>query len=332
MKIIKQMRLTAALLAVLMVAVLAAGCGGAKKEAEAPKYPTKQVNMIIAFTAGGSSDVQARIVEKYWKKNFNEQPLVFDYKTGAGGQVGFTEIVRAKNDGYTIGGINVPHIAIQSLSPQATFKIEDFAYIAQVVVDPTLLAVKADSPIKDIKGFIDEAKKKNGKMTVGIVGTFTAHHLALLQLQEVLGITVTPVPFTGAADQNVALMGGHIDAMIGNLNDVMRDLSKFKLLAIATENRHEWVKDVPTFKEQGYNFLSDIRRGFAAPKGIDQATLTRLRDGFKAICNDPAYIEDMKKIGQPHAYLNGDEFEKVTKQYFDTSKTLVEKYGLNKKQ
>lgn len=328
----KRMRLTVALFLVLFVAAIAGGCGGTKKEAAAPKYPTKQVNTIIAFTAGGSSDVQARIVEKYWKKHFNDQPMVFDYKVGAGGQVGFTEIARAKPDGYTIGGINVPHTAIQSLSPQATFKIEDFSYIAQVVADPNLLAVKADSPIKDLKGFIEEAKKKDGKMTVGIVGTFTAHHLALLQMQEVLGIKVTPVPFTGAADQNVALMGGHIDAMIGNLNDVMRDLTKFKLLAIATENRHEWVKDVPTFKEQGYNFLSDIRRGFAAPKGLDPAVLNQLREGFKAICNDPAYLEDMKKIGQPSAYLNGDEFEKVTKQYYDTSKVLVEKYGLNKKQ
>lgn len=316
----------------LFVAGIAAGCADSKKEAAAPKYPTKPVNMIIAFTAGGSSDVQARIVEKYWKKHFNDQPLVFDYKTGAGGQVGFTEIVKAKPDGYTIGGINVPHIAIQSLSPQATFKVDDFAYIAQVVADPNLLVVKADSPIKDLKGFIEEAKKKNGKMTVGIVGTFTAHHLALLQLEEVLGIKVKPVPFTGAADQNVALMGGHIDAMIGNLNDVMRDLAKFKLLSIAAETRHDWVKEVPTFKEQGYNFISDIRRGFAAPKGTDPGTLKKLRDGFKTIANDPAYLEDMKKIGQPAAYLGGEEFEKVTKQYLDTYKVLVDKYGLAKKQ
>lgn len=316
----------------LFVAGIAAGCADSKKETAAPKYPTKQVNMIIAFTAGGSSDVQARIVEKYWKKQFNDQPLVFDYKTGAGGQVGFTEIVKAKPDGYTIGGINVPHIAIQSLSPQATFKVDDFAYIAQVVADPNLLVIKADSPIKDLKGFIEDAKKKNGKMTVGIVGTFTAHHLALLQMEEVLGIKVKPVPFTGAADQNVALMGGHIDAMIGNLNDVMRDLTKFKLLSIAAETRHDWVKEVPTFKEQGYNFISDIRRGFAAPKGTDPETLKKLRDGFKTIANDPAYLEDMKKIGQPTAYLGGEEFEKVTKQYLDTYKVLVDKYGLAKKQ
>lgn len=327
----KNIRLIAMLVLALFVASVASGCAGAKKEDASAKYPTKQVNMVIAFTAGGSSDVQARIVEKYWKKHFNDQPLVFDYKTGAGGQVGFTEIVRAKPDGYTIGGINVPHIAIQSLSNQATFKVDEFAYIAQVVADPNLLVVKADSPVKDLKGFIEEAKKKNGKLTVGIVGTFTAHHLALLQMEEILGIKVTPVPFTGAADQNVALMGGHIDAMIGNLNDVMRDLAKFKLISLASEQRHEWVKDVPTFKEQGYNFISDIRRGFAAPKGIDPAVLNKLREGFKKIANDPAYLEDMKKIGQPAAYLNGDEFEKVTNSYLETSKTLVEKYGLVKK-
>lgn len=327
----KNIKLIAMLVLALFAATMASGCAGTKKEDASAKYPTKQVNMVIAFTAGGSSDVQARIVEKYWKKHFNDQPLVFDYKTGAGGQVGFTEIVKAKPDGYTVGGINVPHIAIQSLSNQATFKVDEFAYIAQVVADPNLLVVKADSPIKDLKGFIEEAKKKNGKLTVGIVGTFTAHHLALLQMEEILGIKVTPVPFTGAADQNVAVMGGHIDAMIGNLNDVMRDLAKFKLISLASEQRHQWVKDVPTFKEQGYNFISDIRRGFAAPKGIDPAVLNKLREGFNKIANDPAYLEDMKKIGQPEAYLNGDEFEKVTNSYLQTSKTLVDKYGLVKK-
>ena len=125
---------------VLMTALLATlvGCSNNNQgsEGETVAYPTKPVNLIIAFTAGGSSDVQARIVEKYWKEHFNNQPLVFDYQVGAGGQVGFTEITQSKPDGYTFGGINVPHIVFQALSKQATFKTDDFAYIAQVVKDP----------------------------------------------------------------------------------------------------------------------------------------------------------------------------------------------------
>lgn len=319
----------------LVLSLLVTGCASTSSNvstaAKKVDYPTKPVDLIIAFTAGGSSDVQARIVEKYWKKVFNNQPLTFDYQVGAGGQLGFTAITKAKTDGYTIGGINIPHINLQALSPQATFKTDDFAYIAQVVKDPTLLAVKADSPIKNLQDFVAAAKSKNGKMTIGIVGTFTAHHIAALQLMDLLGIQLTLVPFTGAADENVALMGGHVDAMIGNLNDVMRDLSKFKLLGLATEQRHPWIKDVPTFKEQGVNFISDIRRGFAAPKNIDPAVLKILRDGFQKICTDPEYLKEMEKIGQPADYLNGEEFEKVVKGYNDLAKPLIQKYGLDKK-
>lgn len=310
-------------------ALLLSGCASTKSGAEA-NYPTKPINMIIAFTAGGSSDVQARIVDKYWKKEFNNQPLTFDYQTGAGGQVGFTAITKAQPDGYSVGGINVPHINLQSMSPQGTYKTEDFAYICQVVKDPNLLVLSKDSSLNTLEDFVNEAKKKDGKMTIGIVGTFTAHHVAALQLMDLLGVELTLVPFTGAADQNVALMGGHVDAMIGNLNDVMRDVSKFKFLAIASEERHEWLKDVPTFKEQGVNFVSDIRRGFAAPKNIDPATLDKLRAGFEKICNNPEYIKDMKNIGQPAEYLNGEEFGKVVNNYSEQYKPIVEKYMLKK--
>lgn len=318
-------------------ALVISGCGntgGAQKtttsEPKKVDYPTKSINLIIAFNAGGSSDVQARIFEKFWKKQFNNQSLSFDYQIGAGGQVGFTAITKAKNDGYTIGGINVPHINLQALSPQATFKTEDFAYIAQVVTDPNLLAVQSSSPIKNLNDFVAEAKKKGGNMTVATVGTFTAHHIAALQLMEKLGIKLTIVPFTGASEQNVALMGGHVDAMIGNLNDVMRDQSKFTILGLAADKRHPWLANVPTFKEQGVDFVSDIRRGFAAPKNIDPAALKILRDGFNKICNDPEYLKEMEKIGQPADYLNGEDFEKVVKQYDAAAKPLVEKYELNK--
>lgn len=318
----------ALVLSLLLISVMLLSLVGCGNKTTASIYPGKPVKLIIAFTAGGSSDVQARIVEKYWKKNFNEQPLVFDYKAGAGGQVGFTEITKAAPDGYTIGGINVPHISFQALSNTATFKVEEFAYIGQVVQDPLLLAVKKDSPINSLADFAQEAKKKEGKLNVAIVGPFTAHHIGILQLAEEMGIKVNPVIFKGAADQNVALLGGHVDAMLGNLNDVMRDLSGFKVLALAADQRHPWIKEVPTFKEQGINFQADIRRGFAAPKDIKPEVLDKLRQGFAKICQDPEYLKEMEKIGQPAAYLSGTDFEKYVLEYTKSAKAVIDKYGL----
>ncbi|MZP42017.1 tripartite tricarboxylate transporter substrate binding protein [Heliobacterium gestii] len=325
-------RKLAAIALLLAFLLMVGGCakGTTQTGAGAPgDYPTKPVSLVIAFTAGGSSDVQARIVEKYWKKQFN-QPIAFEYKVGAGGQVGFTEIARARPDGYTIGGINAPHFILQSLSPQATFKKDDFIHIAQVVNDPQMLIVNKASRVDDLDGFITEAKKREGKLTVGIVGTFTGHHMALLKMQDVLGITVTPVPFQGSADQNVALLGGHVDAIIGNLNDMMRSLDKLRPLAIAAEKRHDMVKEAPTFKELGYPFVSDIRRGFSVPAGTDPAIVKKLRDGFRNICKDPEYLKDMERIGQPAEYLSGEEFAAYCDQYDDDAKKLIEQYGLNR--
>lgn len=321
----KKVALILCVLLVCLTVLSMTGCADKKAES---LYPSKPVKMIIAFTAGGSSDVQARIVEKYWKKHFNEQPLVFEYKVGAGGQVGFTDITKAEPDGYTIGGINVPHISFQALSNTPTFKVEDFAYICQVVKDPLLLAVKKDSPINSLGEFAQEAEKKEGKLNVAIVGPFTAHHIGILQLAEEMGIKVNPVIFKGAADQNVALLGGHVDAMLGNLNDVMRDLAGFKILALAAEQRHEWLKEVPTFKEQGISFAADIRRGFAAPKTVSPEILDKLRQGLAKICSDPDYLKEMEKIGQPAAFLSGADFEKYILDYTKSAKDVIDKYGL----
>ncbi len=312
----------------LIIMLLLFSLSGCDQKHTSDNYPSKPVKLIIAFTAGGSSDVQARIVEKYWKRYFNDQPLVFEYITGAGGQVGFTEIVKAIPDGYTIGGINVPHISFQALSNTATFKVEDFAYICQVVKDPLLLAVKKDSPYNSLADFAAVAKEKDGKLNIAIVGPFTAHHIGIMQLAEEMGIQVNPVIFKGAADQNVALLGGHVDAMLGNLNDVMRDLESFKILALADEERHPWIQDVPTFIEQGVNFKADIRRGFAAPKNIDPEILQILREGMEKICNSPEYLKEMERIGQPAAYLSGEELEKYVLEYTKSAEAVIDKYNL----
>lgn len=316
------------LLLVMMMAVFS-GCG--KKEATADaKYPTKPVNLIIAFTAGGSSDVQARIVDKYWKEQFG-QNLAFQFKVGAGGQVGFTEIAKAAPDGYTIGGVNVPHLVLQALSPQATFKKDDFIMIAQVVNDPQVVAVRKTSNIKTLQQLLQEARDKDGKMTLGIVGTYTGHHVAALKFMDLTGTKYSLVPFQGAADQNVALLGGHVDVMIGNLNDVMRDIDRFTILGIAAEKRHAYIPEVVTFREQGLDFVADIRRGFAVPKNTNPAIVKKLRDGFAAIAAKPEYIKDMETIGQPSEYLSGEDFQKYIDNYHIEAQKLLEKYGLLKK-
>lgn len=316
---------------VLILALTLTGCGQQKSTSDTKeKYPTKPLNMIMAFTAGGSSDIQARIMQKYWNKYVPEQPWVFNYTTGAGGAIGFGAIAKAEPDGYTLGGVNTPHMILQPLGQGAPFSIDDYEYIAQVVTDPQVLAVEKNSPYKTWEEAIDYAKKNPNKLKVGIVGTFTGHHMMLLDLKDKAGIEVTQVVYKGAADQNAALLGKELDLIVGNVNDVMRSLDNMRVLGVASEKRSDLLPDVPTLKETGLNVVSEIRRGFVVPKGTDPEKVKFLRDAFAKIQLDPEYLADMKKAGQPIGISSGEDFDKYVHEQQEFNKKLLTKFGLIK--
>ncbi len=311
----------------IIVAVVTTFVGSALAE-----YPTKPINMVIAFSAGGSSDVQARIMQKYWNK-YAPKPWVFIYKPGAGGIIGFTEIAKARKDGYTMGGLNVPHIILQNLAQNAQFNPSDsFDYIAQVVNDPQCIAVRKDSPFKTVQEFLDHAKVNPSKVKVGLVGPLSGHHLMYLDFKEKYPEhRLTHVFYKGATDQNAALLGGEIDIMFGNLNDVMRSIDEFRVLGIAAEEKNDFLPGTPTLKEQGVDMVSDIRRCFAVPKGLPAEDLATIRKIFKEICEDPEYLADMRKSGQPAEYMDGESFAKYIDAQQQASHDALQKANLLKK-
>lgn len=328
----KKNNLIVVLILTLILSLVLVGCQKEEKESKeaAGEFPSKDITMIIPFSAGGSSDVQARIVEKYFKKEFGVNPII-TYKAGAGGEVGFTELAKSKSSGYFIGGLNVPHIILQPLSRETEFTIDSFAYIGQMVDDPQVIAVLKDSKYNTLQDLIDDAKANPGKITMGNVGTFTGHHIATLKFMDLTGTEFTIIPYKGSADEIVALQGAHIDTIMGNLNDIMRDQEKYKVLGITTKERHPLAPDWPTFSEQGVEMTSGITRLFAAPKDIDPEKLERLREGFKNIANNPEYLKDMEKIGQPAEWKDGDKVYEQIKKESEEAKALLEKFGLLKK-
>ena len=296
----------------------------------AAAYPEQPVSMIIAFTAGGSSDVQARIMQKYWDK-YVKEPWVFVYKPGAGGIIGFTEIAKAAPDGYAIGGLNVPHLVLQSLAQRAAFDAESFDYIAQVVNDPQCVVVLKGSKFKSFSEILEYARKNPNKLKVGLVGPLSGHHLMFLEFCKLFpDAKLSRVFYKGAADQNAALLGGEVDLIFGNINDVMRSIEEFNVLNVAAEKRNSFLPDVPTLKEQNINLVSDIRRIFAAPKGTSPEALAFLRKTFKKICNDPDYLSDMKKAGQPAEYMDGAATAAYIRSVQEADKKLLQEAGLLK--
>ncbi|MBS8263709.1 tripartite tricarboxylate transporter substrate binding protein [Mesobacillus boroniphilus] len=316
-------------------ALLITGCSSSVKNSatEPPKvsadegYPKQDIRNIVPFSPGGTTDTNQRIIEKFWKDYFPKS-MVIEYKPGAGGEVGFAELAKAKPNGYTMGSINTPHIILQPLGKPTQYQTDQFEILARLVHDPQVIAVKADSEIKTLDQFIQKLKDKPGSLSVGLTGHLTGDHLTALKFMSAAGVKVTTVPLPGSADQVSQLLGGHIDAIVGNVGDVTKDRSQFKILAIGTEERHEWLPDVPTFKEQGIDIVAAIDRGLALPKGTPKEYQEKIFKALEQITKLPEYQEKMKKAGLVDGFLSGEEWAEIISQEKVEAEKLLEEFEL----
>ncbi|MCG8401239.1 MAG: tripartite tricarboxylate transporter substrate binding protein [Firmicutes bacterium] len=307
----------------LSLAILAGCSQSGDKQAGQNEYPTKPVTYMIPFNPGGQSDLEARRQQPRLEEQLG-QSVVIKYKDGGGGAVGWSELVNKKPDGYNIGGFNIPHIILQPLSREnAGYQTEQIVPVAIFQATPIGLAVPQNSPYESFADFIAAAKAKPGNITVGGSGTYSGHHLALLQLEKISGAQLEYVPFTGAAPQMQAFLGGHVQAILGNSNDLVQHSDKMKVLAIGSEERFKPLADVPTFKELGYDMTASIDRGVAVPPGTGEQIVKVLEDAFMEIANDQAVQEQMIKEGFEPKAMNAAEAEQYIKEKTETYSDIL---------
>ena len=165
-----------------------------------------------------------------------------------------------------------------------------------------------DHPSLDVREYIYDMADvmRAADLVICRAGASTLSELTALGVPAIL--VPSPNVTNHHQEKNAALLGGEIDMIFGNINDVMRSIDEFRVLNVAAEKRNGFLPDVPTLREAGIDMVSDIRRCFAAPKGIKPAELDALRVLFKKICEDPEYLADMKKAGQPAEYMDGEAF------------------------
>lgn len=299
------------MLCLALVATVVLGLG-----VEASDYPNKPITMIVAYSAGGGTDVAARTVAKYAEKYLG-QTIVVENRTGAGGQIGFTALSKARADGYTIGLINVPAInLIAATRPGVTYQMSDFEPIANVVLDPMVLAVKADSQFKTMSDFVDYARKNPNKIVVGFDGPQTNNHLQMVVAEKALGIELTHVPYTGAAPSLVATLGGQVDASMPSAGEALQyvENNQMRVLAVFWPARFAQLPDCPTIKEATGVDVPSVgasSRGIGAPAGIPRDRFEVLQSAFEKAIADAEFLEKAKQIGLPIEYLNSEDFAKL---------------------
>jgi tripartite-type tricarboxylate transporter receptor subunit TctC len=294
----------------------------------AEKYPTGPVTYVIPFNAGGQSDVEARLQQPFLEKDLGV-PIVITYMPGAGGGLAWTKFAQAKPDGYTICGINVPHIVLQPLcQADVAFKTQDINPVCIFESTPIGLAVKKGSSVNSVKEFIEFAKANPGKATVGMSGKFSGHHMAALQFMKMTGIKLTLVTFTGAAPQITNLLGGHVEAIFGNSSDLVTYQTQIKVLAIGSEKPMEQLPGVPTFEEEGFKFFPRIDRGVAVPKGTPPDIAARLEKVFLDTVNTDNYRSKIVSAGFVPLCLNSEQSKKYIAEQIEICEQLLKEHDL----
>ena len=284
--------------------------------AAAADYPTKPVSLMIAYSPGGATDFQARIVTMVAaNKGLLEQPIVILNRPGAGGKVGWNHFAsKATTDGYQMAAYNVPHFIAQSIKFKTKYNINNLEPIANWGADPAVLVVNKNSKFNSVKDLAAWAKDNPGKVTVSGAGLFVGHHIAFLQIQKALGVKLRYVPHKGGAPALKSVLGGQVMAGVNNLSDSYRSRSNLKILGIADLQRDkQFLPDVPTFKEQGYavDDSSVNFRGIMVRKGTPQAVIDKLAAIMPKMFANKRVAKQMRNGGSPIRIMDRAAVQKM---------------------
>lgn len=279
----------------------------------ADAYPSKPILTIVPFSAGGGNDILLRVLGKYAEKHLG-QTLTIDNKPGAGGQIGWTLLSKAKPNGYTIGAASLPSmIMIKELRKNVPFSMDDFTFVAAVQSDPIVWVVNEDSPYKSAADIVNAAKSK----TLNVAGDGPQSNVQLQHLiaEKDLGIKTNFVPFNGSGKALTALMGKKVDLCASTLSAAQKQLGNgLKILVIFADQANG---TAPTAKEA---FGKDIPpvgaaiRGICAPKGLSPEVLAKLEKGIKGICEDPNFVAEAQKLQLDISFKNSAETQKIVSQ------------------
>lgn len=281
----------------------------------AGNYPEKNVEVIVGFDAGGSTDIMMRMICSGLEQKLGKRFLVVNIP-GAGGEIGWTTLFSAKADGYTLSNVNLPgFLTTYSTNPDCKYVLEDFTLLASFVTDPGVLAVSSNSPFKTLEEYIDYAKENPSILTCSRESTWGNTHIALNTIEREAGIKLTGVQFDGNAGSRAALLGGHISSLVGKVSEVysLVEAGKMRCLAIMSEKRSADMPDVPTFQEKGYNVINNSSRGIMAPKGIPEEVRNILINTLTEIVNDPDFIQKMEQQKLYIDFISGEEYYKSAK-------------------
>jgi len=279
-------------------------------------YPSRAVTMIVPFPPGGVADITGRPTAAALEKVL-KQPVSIANRPGAGGAVGNAAAATAKPDGYTIlmalSSISVIPAADELFNRKPAYALDQFAPIALISADPTLLVVHPSLPVKSLKELMALAKTKPGQLSYSSSGIYGALHMPMEMFLHATHLKMRHVPTTGGGPAITAVLGGHVELTAGGPAAISSHVNAGRLRPIVSwgGERHPAYPQIPTFKELGYKDVEYyIWAGMFAPRGTPEAVLKVLRDATRKAVEDSDFKKTMANVNSPVNYLDAPEFQK----------------------
>jgi tripartite-type tricarboxylate transporter receptor subunit TctC len=290
----------------------------------AEKFPSKEITIVVPYPAGGPPDLANRVLAEFLKKELGV-PVIVENRVEANGVKGVIDIYRGKPDGYTLLGHNYNRTAYTELSGPTGYKILELTYMAAFMHQSSHLVVDKDSPVKSFNDLIAASKKKS--LNCSILGQGSISHLLSIILKKEVGIDLEPVPFKGAPQAMMALLGGNVDVAIMDDLTLLGQAGKVRSLAIFSTERSKKFPEVPTFKELGKDFptLASIN-GTSAPPGLPEPIRKTLSDALAKAIKNPEFIKKIDSMGPAPIYMTGAEFRSYAETNYKDLQRLVNKY------
>ena len=290
------------------------------------QYPDRVINLIVAYSPGGGTDLIARAIAPFVEKYLGGgAKIAVVNRAGAGGEIGFAALANSAPDGYTIGFVNTPPLLTIPIERQAQFSWQRFDYLGNIIDDPCNFSVHADTDIKDLKQLAAFAKANPGAVTVGTTGIGSDDHLAMLMFGRAAGVQLRHIPFKGSADVRAAIAGKQITVAAINIGEALqyqKGGTPLRNLVQMSPARTNLAPDLPTAREQGYDIELSSLRGMVGPKGLPPEIRERLTRAIERSVTDPEFQAKAVQFFSPLRYLPPAQYEALVREADVTYRAL----------
>ena len=282
-----------------------------KNFAAGSKYPTKPIQVIVAFAPGDTDVILRPFVEKM--PDYLGQPMTIVYKPGAAGALGATLVVNSNPDGHTLLGSTQSAMVVIPLTQQGvSYTLDSFTPICVVAESYPTLWVQSNARWKNLPDLVAEAKKNPGMINFTSPGTMAIQHLLVEAFANEAGIKLNHIPAQGGATQITALLGGHVDMAVSALNTGLPHVLSGALrpLGIFSPKRTRSLPNYPTISEQGYHVDTPMIYGFVGPKDTPREVVEALSSAARKVIENhkPSLVERYDKLGAEIRYLSPEEY------------------------